>query len=980
MLLLALAAHHIHWIVAKGQKDEEHAPLLARQPTSSDTTRESQPVSKYGSIHANATAEEPQKGSNSSDDEEEDLEMAKNEKQVTERLQKEGNWLSYISAYSIFVPYILPAKQWDLLLNVIGVVLCLGGIRALHVLAPRQLGIVINALGSAEGRIPVGEIILYVVYTWAASSAGLSALRRLLWLPIEQSAYRKLTTAAYNHIMMLSCDFHDSKQTGELYQSLRQGHGITELLDTIFFDVAPAITDVFIAFAYLYHLFDAYMALLVAATGMAHLWVSAYMLGRTSEERRLNRKLYRRENQLIYDTVGSWKTVSYFNRIKHEENRYASVIDDEVRSSKKLHLFYILSYGSGSMVVDLGFLGACFLGAYQVITGEKGVGSFATLVAYWMTLTGPLFRISGIHRDIMSGLVDAEQLLQLLRMSPSVPNGSSTLRISDGDIRFDRVTFSYDEKKQILDDLSLHAAPGQKIALVGETGGGKSTILKLLFRFYDVQGGSVSIDGQDVRDLTLESLRECIGVVPQDPTLFNDTITNNVRYSKLDATDEDVMEACRAAAVHDKIMSLTNGYASKVGERGVKLSGGELQRVAIARAILKDPKIILLDEATSSVDTETEARIQEALRKLTKGRTTFIVAHRLSTVMDADVIIVIKDGKIMEQGSPKALLRAKGRYYDLWSKQVEIRQTPDDCDPSKSDSNRSTTTEIRQGSDRTRDRVTTVGHEVDFFPEEEREDKGSNDNVRPSLGKKQSSGSKVWNPDVPEFVPNYLKGTASHGGVPSHHHSESSRGYSQETASNAKNEKEKKRRFQKRKNRNESSNTAIGSQGDAADDLKSEFEAGVAKAFEPKPKRIRFNRRNQSKSEPVGSGLNQSQEDSVIDFEPTPEGSGEVLPVRNNNRRVSAPSDPPGGSPRQPRKQVTHNPRRRNRKHWRLNNRTSSTTQSGTQSTADTNWSTDSSRRPTPTAPFTTPSEGVTPTNGLEQRIGGSSVRFVAGS
>ena len=980
MLLLTLAIHHTHWIATKDQKDEEYTPLLASKPTSSDTIHGSQPDSKYRPIDANVTVEESRTDSSSADDEEDDLELAKNEKQVTDRVQKEGNWLSYISGFSIFVPFVLPPKRWDLLLNVFGVVLCLGGIRALNILAPRQLGIVINTLGSAEGRIPVGEILLYVTYTWAASSAGLSALRQILWLPIEQSAYQKLTTTAYTHIMMLSCDFHDSKQTGELYQSLRQGDGIVELVGTIFFDVVPAITDLFVAFGYLYHLFDAYMALLVAATGMAHLWLSAYILGKASEERRLNRKLHRKENQLVYDTVGSWTTVSYFNRIRYEGNRYAAIIDSVYRSTKKLNLFYTLSYGSGSLAVDLGFLVACFLGAYQVIIGRKDVGSFATLIAYWMTLTSPLFRISGIHRGVMSGLVDAEQLLQLLRMSPSVPDGATALQISDGDIHFDRVTFSYDGKRQILQEINLRATPGQKIALVGETGGGKSTILKLLFRFYDVQGGSVRVDGQDIRDLTLESLRECIGVVPQDPSLFNDTITNNVRYSKLDASDEEVVEACKAAAVHDKIMSLTKGYASKVGERGVKLSGGELQRVAIARAILKDPKIILLDEATSSVDTETEARIQEALRKLTQGRTTFIVAHRLSTVMDADIIVVIKDGKIMEQGSPKVLLKAKGRYYDLWSKQVGIRQMPSDRDPTKSDSNRSSTTDPKQDSGEAHEHGTAISHEGAIFPEEGREDQGFSENMRPGLDQKRPAGNKVWKPDVPEFVPNYLKATMSHGGSSAHDHGESSHGQSYGTAPNTRNEKEQKRHFQKKKNKNEPSNPAMGSQADAADDLNSEFVTSVVQAFESKPRRTRFNRRKQSKSEPVGSGIVYSQEDSTMDFEPMPEGSDEFLPMRNNNRRASAPSDPPGRSPSQPGNQVSHNPRRRARKHWRSKDRNSSTTQSGAQSTADTNWSTESSRRPTPTAPFTSPSGGVTPADGLERRVGGSSVRFVSGS
>ena len=272
----------------------------------------------------------------------------------------------------------------------------------------------------------------------------------------------------------------------------------------------------------------------------------------------------------------------------------------------------------------------------------------------------------------MKDLVDSEELLRLLQTQPSVQDGPNEFLFQSGLVEIDRVTFSYKGGNEIIKDLSFHARPGQTIALVGETGAGKSTILKLLFRFYDVTSGSISIDGQDIRDVTLASVREHIGVVPQDPTLFNDTIMANVRYAKLDATDDEVMEACKTAAIHEKITSFKNGYATNVGERGVKLSGGELQRVAIARAILKNSKIILLDEATSSVDSETEAKIQEGLLKLAEGRTTFVVAHRLSTVKNADRILVIRNGSIVEQGTPRQLLKGKGKYYNLWARQMGL--------------------------------------------------------------------------------------------------------------------------------------------------------------------------------------------------------------------------------------------------------------------------------------------------------------------
>ena len=279
---------------------------------------------------------------------------------------------------------------------------------------------------------------------------------------------------------------------------------------------------------------------------------------------------------------------------------------------------------------------------------------------------------------MVQDLIDAEAILDLFQKKPTVKEGNAPFAFKQGAVHFRGVKFSYDGEKGIIKDFNFHAKPGQKVALVGQTGGGKSTILRLLFRFYDVQEGSIMVDDQDLRDVTLASLREHIGVVPQDPSLFNESIMENVRYARLDATDEDVMEACKAASIHEKILTFSKGYATKVGENGVVLSGGELQRVAIARVILKNPRIILLDEATSSVDTETETHITNALQLLSKDRTTFTVAHRLSTVKSSDVILVIKDGAIAEQGSPRELLDKKGEFSKLWLQQMEIKFEPVD--------------------------------------------------------------------------------------------------------------------------------------------------------------------------------------------------------------------------------------------------------------------------------------------------------------
>lgn len=282
-----------------------------------------------------------------------------------------------------------------------------------------------------------------------------------------------------------------------------------------------------------------------------------------------------------------------------------------------------------------------------------------------------------MYRTIASYMLDAERLLDIMTKKPNIDDkaGAKDLEFKDGIIEFDRVSFAYDVRKPVLKNVNFTTKPAQTVALVGETGGGKSTILKLLFRFYDITEGNLRIDGQDVRDVSLRSLRENIGVVPQSPSLFQDTLMANIRYSRLEATDEEVFDACRAAAIHDKIISFPDGYKSKPGARGVNLSGGELQRIAIARAILKRPKIVLLDEATSAVDTETELIIQESLKKLIQGKTTIVVAHRLSTIINADVIIVVHGGEIVEMGTHEELVRTEGRYHSLWTKQIFTSDT-----------------------------------------------------------------------------------------------------------------------------------------------------------------------------------------------------------------------------------------------------------------------------------------------------------------
>jgi ATP-binding cassette, subfamily B, vacuolar membrane transporter HMT1/ACLQ len=372
----------------------------------------------------------------------------------------------------------------------------------------------------------------------------------------------------------------------------------------------------------------------------------------------------------------SYETVKYFNAESYEFNRYRTAVNDFQRAEYHVLFSLTLMNTCQNTVFMLGLLVTCFLAAYQVSTGERKVGDFVGLLIYMAQLQGPLNFFGTFYRSIQSALINSERMLELFREQPTVVDGPNAEPMArcDGGIVFDNVHFSYDSRKPALGGLTFECPPGTTTALVGESGGGKSTVFRLLFRFYDAKSGTIRVDGEDVQSVTIDSLRRHIGVVPQDTVLFNETLMYNLRYASPDATDEQVYEACRAASIHDKILSFPDGYYTKVGERGLRLSGGEKQRVAIARTILKNPRIILLDEATAALDTETEEQIQDALSTLSKGRTMLVIAHRLSTITDADQILVLSDGQVSERGTHEELRDLNGRYASMWRKQIRAQR------------------------------------------------------------------------------------------------------------------------------------------------------------------------------------------------------------------------------------------------------------------------------------------------------------------
>lgn len=515
-------------------------------------------------------------------------------------------------------------------------------------------------------------MLVLALYEWLHSGFGLQLISRIAEIPAQQFAHKKISMTAFNHVMNLSMDFHTEKNSGELIAGISQGQGLYDLLDFMFLHLGPMFVDLFVAVFYVTYLFDSYMALIVIATGVLYTWVGAKVTAWSARKRRGFNTAYRDESKVQTEGIINWQTVSHFNRQPYESMRYEEAVDKHNAARWVSTITWTLGYGVQSMITKIGQFAAILLAVYRVSQGRAPVGNFVTLMIYWSSIEGPISLVSFSVQRLAQMLIDCERMLELLRTKPTVQDApdAKPLVMSAGVVEFSKVNFSYDPRKPTLKDVSFVAPGGKTVALVGETGGGKSTVLKLLYRYYDISGGSITIDGQDLRSVTLDSLRDQFGMVPQDPSLFNISILDNIRYARLDATDEDVHEACRAAAIHDKIVSFPDGYDSKVGERGVKLSGGELQRVAIARAILRESPFVLLDEATSMIDAETESVIQQAFQRLTANRTTFVVAHRLSTIQNADLILVIQDGQIIESGTHSELFAQKGKYNSLWSRQL----------------------------------------------------------------------------------------------------------------------------------------------------------------------------------------------------------------------------------------------------------------------------------------------------------------------
>ena len=520
----------------------------------------------------------------------------------------------------------------------------------------------------------LGAIGLTVVYGVARLlTVGFQQLRDVVFAAVGQRALRMLALETFEHIHALSLRYHITRKTGGLSRIIERGvKGVEFLLRFMLFSIGPLILELAMIGIVLAVVFDIWYLVVVIVTIAIYTWFTFKVTEWRVKIRKEMNEQDTDANQKAIDSLLNFETVKYFGAEKREAARYDGAMERYVAAALKTsYTLGFLNFGQ-SVLITAGLVIVMVMAAMGVADGTLTVGDFVMVNAYMIQITMPLNFLGTVYREIRQSLVDMGEMFDLLEQPADVQDkpGAAALAVKGGNVEFDNVVFGYDAARPILKGVSLSVPAGQTVAIVGPSGSGKSTIGRLLFRFYDVGSGSLKIDGQDVRDVTQESLHDAIGVVPQDTVLFNDTIYYNIAYGRPEASRDEVMEAARAAKIHTFIESLPEGYDTAVGERGLKLSGGEKQRVGIARTLLKNPPVLLLDEAMSALDTETEVEIQGELKAMGEGRTVLTIAHRLSTIADADRIVVLEKGEIVEEGTHTELLEKQGRYWSLWQRQA----------------------------------------------------------------------------------------------------------------------------------------------------------------------------------------------------------------------------------------------------------------------------------------------------------------------
>ena len=596
---------------------------------------------------------------------------------LTAQADKRAEQRSAMNVIRRVAPYIWPKGQGWVKRRVVGSLVALVVSKLIAVTSPLFFKAAVDAMagdsGSAAWLLAMGAIWLTIAYGMTRLlNTGFQQLRDVIFARVGQRALRQIALETFNHIHRLSMRYHISRKTGGLSRIVERGvKGVDFLLRFLIFSIGPLILELVLVGAILFFYFDWRYLVVVTVTIGLYIWFTFAITEWRVKIRKQMNDQDTDANQKAIDSLLNYETVKYLGAEQREAMRYdAAMAKYEQAAVKTNNSLAALNFGQG-LLITIGLVIVMVMAAQEVEAGTLTVGDFVMVNAYMIQISMPLNFLGTVYREIRQALTDMSAMFDLLEQPAEITDrpGAADLVVRGGEVRLDHVSFAYEPARPILKDVSLTVGAGQTLALVGPSGSGKSTIGRLLFRFYDVNSGALTIDGQDVRDIRQDSLHTQIGVVPQDTVLFNDTIYYNIAYGRPDASRAEVEAAARAARIHDFVMKMPKGYDTQVGERGLKLSGGEKQRVGIARTLLKNPPILLLDEATSALDSQTERDIQDSLREMGQGRTVITIAHRLSTIVEADLIVVLEDGRIVEQGRHDDLVARGGRYAAMWLRQ-----------------------------------------------------------------------------------------------------------------------------------------------------------------------------------------------------------------------------------------------------------------------------------------------------------------------
>ncbi|NKB58594.1 MAG: ATP-binding cassette domain-containing protein [Alphaproteobacteria bacterium] len=585
--------------------------------------------------------------------------------------QSKGQYRTLVT----LLPYLWPAGHWSMRARVFVAFGLMVLSKLTNVYVPVFYRDIVNALTAETAlavALPVGLLLAYGGSRVLA--VAFAEAREAIFARVAQRAVHNSALRTFRNLHALSLRFHLERQTGGLSRVIERGvKGIEFVLAFMMFNIIPTLFEILLVCGILWGLFDVWYALVTFVTIVGYILFTLVVTEWRIQFRREMNDRDTEANTKAIDSLLNYETVKYFGNEAHEATRFdGSMRRYEEASVRNTVTLSILNVGQAG-IISAGLIIVMLMAGNGVVDGTMTVGDFVMVNAYLIQLYLPLNFLGFVYRQIRQSLTDMEVMFNVLEVPAEITDApdAKPLAVDGAEVAFENVDFGYDPRRPILKEVSFTVPPGKTVAIVGPSGAGKSTISRILFRFYDVAAGAVRIDGQDIRAVTQESLRASIGIVPQDTVLFNDSIYYNIAYGRTDASKAEVEEAARMARIHDFIMGLPDGYETGVGERGLKLSGGEKQRVAIARTILKNPEILLFDEATSALDTHTEKEIQESLREVSSDRTTLMIAHRLSTVIDADEIIVLDAGQIVERGRHAALLERGGAYAAMWARQQE---------------------------------------------------------------------------------------------------------------------------------------------------------------------------------------------------------------------------------------------------------------------------------------------------------------------